>query len=368
MSKIRPIAIHLPQFHPFPENDAWWGKGFTEWTNVTKSKPKFKGHYQPQLPKDMGFYDLRLEETMIAQEQLAKQYDIYGFCYYHYWFNGKLLMETPLENMLASKKITMPFCLCWANENWTRRWDGSEQHVLIEQNYDIQDDIEHIQYLIRFFKDKRYIKINNRPVLAMYRSELHPQIHKATEIWRQEVKKAGFEDLYLIRMENFVKGIEPSSHGFDAGMEFAPDFSLAKKKYLKDHNLPKYLFRKFLHKTGLKKSGHFTNHVFSYSRLVDDTIRKQPEQYKKFRCITPAWDNSARRKENAIIFHNSTPDKFGEWVRHITEFTNQNFEGDERIFFINAWNEWAEGNHMEPDLKHGSAYLEAFKKNFRLDK
>ncbi|MEN5235733.1 glycoside hydrolase family 99-like domain-containing protein [Sphingobacterium faecium] len=361
---IKPIAIYLPQFHPFVENDEWWGKGFTEWTNVTKSQPKFKGHYQPQLPSDLGFYDLRLEETMIAQSELAKKYGIYGFCYYHYWFNGKLLMEQPLEMMLNSKNIDMPFCLCWANENWSRRWDGSDHLVLIEQHYSLQDDLEHIRYLMKFFKDDRYIKIDNKPVLVIYRSELHPQIKEATELWKKEAKDAGFEGLYLMQMENFVKGVNPEIQGFDAAIEFTPDFSIAKGKVLKRENRIKYIIEKYLHKTGIRDSGHFINQVYSYPDLVNDTIAKPPMDYKQFRCVTPSWDNSARRKKDATIFHGSTPEKFGQWVKYVTAFTEENFKGDERIFFINAWNEWAEGNHMEPDIKYGKSYLEEFYKNF----
>ncbi|WP_433901431.1 glycosyltransferase WbsX family protein [Sphingobacterium puteale] len=361
---IKPIAIYLPQFHPFPENDEWWGKGFTEWTNVTKSTPKFKGHYQPHLPRDLGFYDLRLEDTLIAQSELAKKYGIFGFCYYHYWFNGKLLMEKPLENMLSSKKIEMPFCLCWANENWTRRWDGHDELVLIKQTYNSEDDLNHILYLIKFFKDPRYIKIENRPVLLIYRTELYPNIKEATEIWRREVKKAGFPDLYLIRVENILRDVDPSIYGFDAAMDFAPDFNLHKKQLIKE-NFFSYKLKKFMHKSGIKKNNHFTNTITKYNDLVDRSIAKPKSNYKRFSCVTPSWDNSARREQNALIYHQSTPEKFGQWVKQATQFTNENFKDDEKLFFINAWNEWAEGNHLEPDLKFGTAYLEAFKENFK---
>src|SRR5690606_29045655 len=178
-NKVKPIALYLPQYHPIPENDAWWEKGFTEWTNVTKSRPKFKGHYQPHLPTDMGFYDLRVTETHLAQAALAKEYGIYGFCYYHYWFNSKLLLEKPLEIVLKNPQIKMPFCLCWANENWSRRWDGNDSDLLLEQHYSPEDDFNHIQYLLPFFQDERYIKVDGKPVFLMYRTELHPDIHTA---------------------------------------------------------------------------------------------------------------------------------------------------------------------------------------------
>nr|WP_199158650.1 glycoside hydrolase family 99-like domain-containing protein [Pedobacter sp. ASV2] len=361
---LKAIALYLPQFHPFKENDEWWGKGFTEWTNVTKSKPKFKGHYQPHLPTDLGFYDLRLLDTMIEQASLAKAYGISGFCFYHYWFNGKLLMETPLEQMLKSKKPDFPFCLCWANENWTRRWDGLEADVLIKQEYDLKDDLTHIQYLMPFFKDDRYIKINGKPVYLMYRSELHPNINEAVKIWRQEAKKAGFEDLYLIRVENFKRDFNPQGHDFDASMEFAPDFAIDLKKYSKKKPV-NHFFRKLLHKTSIKESGLLVNKVFDYEEIVDKMLKKAPKSYKYFRSVFPSWDNSARRKNNATIFVNSSPEKFQNWVEKTVAYTKENFEGDERIIFINAWNEWAEGCHLEPDQKYGHSYLQALKNGLK---
>lgn len=361
MSTLKPIAIYLPQFHPIKENDEWWGKGFTEWTNVAKSKPKFTGHYQPHLPADMGFYDLRLLETMIAQAALAKSYGIYGFCFYHYWFNGKLLLEQPIEQMLRLEKPDFPFCLCWANENWTRRWDGEETNVLIKQDYSLEDDYNHIKYLIPFFKDKRYIKIDGKPVYLMYRSELHPNINEAVEIWRNEAKKAGFEDLYLIRVENFERDIDPKKHGFDASMEFAPDFALELPKYSKK-NVAAHLLRKTLKGLSLKKSALLENRVFEYKDLVAAMLAKKPKDYKYFRCVCPSWDNSARRAKNATMFVNSTPLQFQDWVAKIADQTTKSFPKEEQLMFINAWNEWAEGCHLEPDQKFGRAYLEALKK------
>lgn len=355
---VKPLAIYLPQYHPIPENDEWWGKGFTEWTNVTRARPKFVGHYQPHLPKDLGFYDLRLLESMVAQADLAKQHGIYGFCYYHYWFNGKLLLERPLHQMLESGKPDMPFCLCWANENWSRRWDGSEEDILIEQHYSLEDDRDHIRYLIPFFKDDRYIKIDGKPVFLMYRSELHPQINEAAQLWREEVKKAGFRDIFLIRVENFVRDLNPKIHGFDAGMEFAPDFSCARKKYLKKFPVS-YWLTKQLHRLGIRRSGFFDNRVYSYEEVVNNMKAKPEPAYRQFRCIFPSWDNSPRRNTAATIFHGSTPEKFREWVAHVRAYTGSNFNEGERFFFINAWNEWAEGCHLEPDQRFGKAYLEA---------
>jgi lipopolysaccharide biosynthesis protein len=359
-NELKAIALYLPQFHPFKENNEWWGKGFTEWTNVTRSKPKFKGHYQPHLPADLGFYDLRLLDTMKEQAALAKAYGIYGFCFYHYWFNGKLLMETPVEQLLKSNEPNFPFCLCWANENWTRRWDGLEADVLIKQEYDLKDDLDHIHYLMPFFKDERYIKIDGKPVYLMYRSELHPNINEAASIWRNEAKKAGFDDLYLVRVENFKRDFDPKHHNFDASMEFAPDFSINLKKYSKKEPLS-HIFRKATHKIGLKEHGLLANKVFDYEEIVDKMAKKVPKEYKYFRSVFPGWDNSARRSKDATVFINSSPEKFKDWVMKTIAYTKANFSGEERLMFINAWNEWAEGCHLEPDQKYGHAYLQALK-------
>ncbi|WP_090970884.1 glycosyltransferase WbsX family protein [Parapedobacter composti] len=359
-SNVKPLAIYLPQYHPIPENDMWWGKGFTEWTNVAKAKPKFPGHYQPHLPKDLGFYDLRLLEVMEAQADLAKRFGVYGFCYYHYWFGGRLLLERPLHQMLESGRPAMPYCLCWANENWSRRWDGSEMDILMEQRYSPEDDLAHIRYLIRFFKDDRYIKIAGKPVLLMYRTELHPRMNETSERWREEARKEGFPDLYLVRVENFLRDVDPAVYGFDAGMEFAPDFNCAGRKYLKQYPV-KYAATKWMHRLNIQKSGYFDNQVFQYDELVENMLRKPPAGYKRFRTVCPSWDNSARRASNAVVFHKSTPEKFKSWVSDIAKYTERSFDGDEQIFFINAWNEWGEGCHLEPDQRFGLGYLEAFK-------
>lgn len=357
---VKPIALYLPQYHPIPENDEWWGEGFMEWTNVRKAAPRFHGHYQPHVPGDLGYYDLRQMEVMVAQAALAKAYGVYGFCYYHYWFNGKLLLQHPLEQMLALGKPDMPFCLCWANENWSRRWDGREQDLLIEQQYSLEDDREHIRYLLPFFRDDRYIKIDGKPVYVMYRPELHPQIKAAADLWQEEVRQAGFDGLYLVSVENFTKWVNPATYGFDAAMEFAPDFPSHGPKYLKRYPI-KYLINKWLHSLKLHKSGFFDNRVYSYDTLVDNTLNKPPADYKQFRSVCPSWDNSARRQVDATIFHGSTPLKFKSWVQEIAAYTATRFEGDEQLFFINAWNEWGEGCHLEPDQRFGLDYLQALK-------
>jgi lipopolysaccharide biosynthesis protein len=361
-AEIKPIAIYLPQYHRIPENDEWWGDGFTEWTNVKKSKPVFKGHYQPHVPLNKNYYDLNDIEVMRSQAELAKQYNLFGFCFYHYWFSGKLLLEKPIHNWLNNRDIDFPFCLSWANENWTRRWDGKEKDVLMEQHYSEEDDLAHIQYLMPIFEDPRYIKIDNKPVFLMYRSELHPNIKKATGIWRSEAKKAGFDDLYLIRMENFTRENNPEDHGFDAGMEFAPDVTMQGKKIHKK-NMVKYLLNKTLHFSKIKQNGVYENGVYDYVEMMENMTQREIPDYPYFRCACPSWDNSPRRDQHARIFVNASPKKFGEWIKHLSEYTVDHFEPEKQFLFINAWNEWGEGCHLEPDEKYGYQNLRALKEN-----
>lgn len=347
--KIKPIAIYLPQFHPIPENDAWWGKGFTEWTNVTKTKPHFKGHYQPHLPADLGFYDLRLEEARIAQAELAKAYGIHGFCYYHYWFNGKRIIERPFQEVFESGKPDFPFMLCWANENWTRIWDGATDNILLKQDYSEEDDREHIKYLIPYFKDERYIKVDGKPIFIVYRPKFFPNIERTLEIWREEAKKEGFEDLYLGFSQNDEHQFEPTSKGFDFAFEFQPNFKRVPV------NAINTFIRKIKFKLGIKNRNIFDYEKYSKLQM------NQPFKPNVYPGITPMWDNSARKKRSFIL-HNSTPKKYGKWLKHI----NDSYPWDsvpENFLFINAWNEWAEGNHLEPCQKWGLDYLKATKKN-----
>ena len=225
--ELRAIALHLPQFHPIPENDEWWGKGFTEWTNVVTAKPRFRGHYQPHLPADLGFYDLRLPEVRKAQAELAASYGIHGFCYYHYWFNGRQVLERPVNEIWKSGEPEFPFCLCWANENWTRQWDGLKSDILLEQKYSSADDLAHIRSLIPIFQDRRYIRILDCPLFLVYRANQLPEPEKTADIWRREAERAGLKGLYLVRVESFADEFgDPRNIGFDSSLEFQPRWSL----------------------------------------------------------------------------------------------------------------------------------------------
>jgi lipopolysaccharide biosynthesis protein len=355
--KIKAIAIYLPQFHPIPENDEWWGKGFTEWTNVTKATPRFKDHYQPHLPADLGFYDLRLEEARLAQEELAKQYGIYGFCYYHYWFNGKKILNEPLDKKILNQNEDLPFMMCWANENWTRAWDGKDKEVLMEQKYSFEDDLEHIKHLIPFFKDNRYIKVDGKPMFIIYRPKLLPDIKKTISIWRDEVKKEGFPDIYIGFAYNVEHDFIPADLGFDFGFQFQPNFGSQKGEIEYDINIAKKIVRKLKKKLGMPTFPR----KFFYN--YDDYVEIQKKLgFKKgiYPGVTPMWDNSARRKNNPFILHNATPESYKNWLL----FIKKNYPWQsipENYLFINAWNEWAEGNHLEPCQKWGTKYLEVTK-------
>lgn len=355
-SSVRAIAFYLPQYHPVPENDEWWGRGFTEWTNVTRATPKFHGHYQPHLPEELGFYDLRLPETREAQANLAREHGVHGFCYYHYWFNGRRILERPFTEVLESQTPDFPFCLCWANENWTRTWDGNNKDVLLQQNYSHQDDIDHIRSLIPAFKDKRYIRINNKPLFLVYRSHLLPNPIETARIWREEVKAAGLEGIYLARVEDYesvMAGITAQNIDFDADVEFPP-FSWA---------MGNVMFRspleKFFNKLGILPKQLIQNTIIDYEHMAQGILNRPVSKSVRFPGVTPSWDNSARRNIGANIFTGSSPTKYEKWLEKATEKTTLNPSSDEHIVFINAWNEWAEGNHLEPDLKWGNQYLKA---------
>jgi lipopolysaccharide biosynthesis protein len=352
-SALRALAIYLPQFHPVPENDAWWGRGFTEWTNVTRARALFPGHYQPHRPADMGYYDLRVPEVRFAQAEMARQHGIHGFCYYHYWFTGRRILERPFTEVLNSGQPDFPFLLCWANENWTRRWDGHDQEVLLRQEYSAADDINHIRSLFPAFSDPRYIRIDGKPVFMVYRTGLLPAPERTTERWRTEARRAGIGELYLIRVESHWRNPRPEQLGFDAAMPFAPDWHIlapARRAPL----LERILRRLRLHEPFLERQG-----VYSYAELAQVTLAQRDAGYLRFPCVTPMWDNSPRRRERgAAIFDGATPELYADWLREsLARFTPPSPE--ENLVFINAWNEWAEGNHLEPCQRWGTAYLEA---------
>lgn len=375
LKKIRTIAIYLPQFHPVPENDAWWGKGFTEWTNVAKAKPLFKGHNQPHLPADLGFYDLRLPAAREAQAQLAKEHGIYGFCYYHYWFNGRRILERPFQEVFDTGKPDFPFMLCWANENWSRNWDGGNRQMLIGQTYSPEDDRRHIQALIPYFRDKRYIRIDDKPVFAIYRSKHVPEMSATIQVWREEAAKHNME-LYICRFESCLEGGETYMQaGFDAAIDFQPwgRHMFAYKQLLMLRQLATFrwrlhdlVFGKTVRVFSKQRYRKYRNslqkrllqqNIFSYKDYLDFVIQQQQPSYKVYPGITPMWDNTPRNTRNPGIALGACPDLYKEWLLQLVKSFNP-YSADENLVFINAWNEWAEGCHLEPCSQWGRQYLE----------
>lgn len=351
-NKKRVIAIHLPQFHPFKENDEWWGKGFTEWTNVTKAKPRYEGHYQPHLPSDTGFYDLRLPEARQLQAELAKEYGVYGFCYYHYWFNGKQLMDRPVNDILSSGEPDFPFMLCWANENWARNWDGGFTDVLMKQDYSEADDIEHMRWLCKnVFQDKRYIRISGKPVFAVYRVALFPDFRKTIQTWRKVAKEEFGMELYLIQtLFPGDKSRESLVEGVDSAMDFQPIGAMIS-------GLPQVPVTP-IDKTETKEQ---LPTVYNYSDYVD-YCRVTGLPHRCYPCVSPGFDNSSRRVGRTFLsFTECTPENYAKWLFDSLARETAFEEADENLVFINAWNEWAEGNHIEPDQKWGRRYLEVTK-------
>lgn len=341
----RLIAFFLPQYHPIVENDQWWGKGFTEWTNVSKAQPNFVGHYQPRVPADLGYYDLRLIEVMQQQAELAQRYGVHGFCYYYYWFDGHRLLERPVEQLLLSDEPKLPFCLCWANENWTRRWDGQEHEVLMAQSHTVDDDKAVINDLIRFFKDARYIKIDGRPLLLIYRVTLFPNFAETAARWRTICREQGIGEIYIAMVESFDlvhSNTHPSTFGCDAAVEFPPQ-GLAEQKA----------------PSGEILNPNFAGSVADYRDLAVRYATREAPAYTRFKGVMPGWDNTARRQGNSFCFEHATPGAFQGWLEETIDETRKQHFGDERLVFVNAWNEWAEGAYLEPDRRFGHTYLEA---------
>jgi Glycosyltransferase WbsX len=338
--KPKALAFYLPQYHPIPENDEWWGKGFTEWHNVTKARPLFPGHYQPHLPGELGYYDLRLPEVRIAQAELARAHGVHGFVYYHYWFHGRRLLERPFEEVLGSGEPDFPFALCWANEEWTRGWDAQTGHVLVRQEFSEEDDRAHIRDLLRAFKDPRYITIDGRPLMLIYRPTLVPDLRRTSEIWRREVQRAGFPGLYLCWVESWGAppgGRGPNAFGLDASVGFMP------------------VLREQLHPALEALRGH---RVHDYQSAAESAMKHLDCAWKRFPTVMVGWDNTARRARGATIYQGATPARYEHWLR-VTADSLANVRAEENYLFILAWNEWAEGNHLEPDQRYGRAFLEA---------
>lgn len=340
------IAYYLPQFHPTEENDKWWGKGVTEWNNVMRAVPQYVGHYQPKIPGELGWYDLRLKENIKRQIELAKWNGIYGFCYYYYNFGGKRLLDKPLDMLLDDKSLSMPFCLCWANENWTAGFDGTRNNILIEQKQDVEEYKNVIYDMQKYMSDMRYIEIQGRKLLVIYRPSFIPDTKKVLQYWRKSCQDAGIGDIYIVGIKEMHYDVDLLGLGFDAQAEFQPNNV---KPYAKDISKEmKYV------------DSNFLGTIYDYEDIVINKKYKKLTLEKLYRSIIPMWDNSARKNNKGLIFERSTPALYKTWLKDIL-MESKTKDLDEPAVFINAWNEWGEGTYLEPDKRYGYAYLKATK-------
>ena len=339
------LAYYLPQYHPTPQNNEWWGLGVTEWHNVSKAVPQYAGHYQPRLPGELGYYDLRLTENIARQIELARIHGVYGFAYYFYWFDGIRLLDKPLDTFLNDPELDFPFCLCWANESWTRRFDGSSGEVIMHQNGSIDSYRAFIESVKPYFKDKRYIRIGNRPVLIIYRPSFIPDCAQALSYWRTYCQNEGLDNPYLIGVKENTFDGDLLALGFDAQSEFHPGTVF---RYCKNITDETHFMR-----------NDFNGLVLDYVDLVKSKKYLNFQASKLYLAIMPMWDNTPRRNNTATIFEGSTPKLYKEWLKDILRETRSNKELDAPLVFVNAWNEWGESAYLEPDRKYGYAYLMA---------
>ena len=339
---VKPIAFYLPQFHPIPENNLWWGAGFTEWTSVVRARPLFRGHYQPQLSTELGFYDLRVPEVLERQAVLAREHGIFGFCFYYYWFDGRRVLERPLDHLLASGRPDLPFCFCWANENWTRAWDGLDDDVLLRQSYDGGWAERLIRDLLPALADTRYVRVRGAPLLLVYRVDGLPDAPRAAETWREVARRELGVDLHLAAVQSFGIG-DPRPYGFDAAVEFPP-----------------HPFRFPPTRTKVRGlDAEFAGSVVDYEAVARESLARPLPEYPWYRGVMPSWDNTARRGRNAFVVVGSTPAVYQTWLAKAALQTLAKGAAQEPFVFLNAWNEWAEGTHLEPDDRHGRGWLEA---------
>lgn len=359
------IAFYLPQFHEIPENDEWWGKGFTEWVNVRKATPFYEWEYQPRVPLNNNYYCLLDEKTQEWQAKIAEEHNVYGFCYYHYWFDGHMLLEKPMENMLVNNRIKLPFCICWANEDWTNAWVSPDAKVLITQNYG--DELEwerHYNYLSQFFKDDRYIVENNKPLFVIYRPEIIPCLREMMESWNQMAIKDGFDGIcFAYQSAGLDYPTKQDDTGFTYDIEMQPSYGkivssginnrAVKNKIHKILNILRidWIRERYNEAKGPK--------IFEYDEIWKTILSTPPISEKSIPCAFVDFDNTSRRKEQGWLFKGVSVDKFKYYFKKILEKKNKEYKSD--YMFIFAWNEWAEGGYLEPDELNGYGYLDAIK-------
>lgn len=349
----RIIAFYLPQYHPIPENDQWWGKGFTEWTNTGKAKPLFPGHYQPHVPADLGYYDLRVPETRSNQAEMAKEYGIEAFCYYHYWFAGKQILERPLNEVLQSGQPDFPFCVCWANQTWSGLWHGNPDKILIEQTYPGEADHRtHFNELLPILSDKRYLKVDEKPLIVIYSPNDIPDLARFVQLWKQMAIQAGLAGLHMVATIHGKQPWDYRHYGFDAAvMHYLPP--LRCHTYVSWRQPFKKLLQLYQEKTGKPT-------IYRYEDVMLEMLPEVGSGTSMYPCLIPNWDNTPRSNSNGLVLHGSTPELFrNQLIKSLKNL--RNVPEDHAIIFVKSWNEWAEGNHLEPDLKFGKAYLEVIR-------
>jgi hypothetical protein len=340
---VRILAFFLPQFHRISENDEWWGLGFTEWTNVRKAMPNFSGHEQPRVPGELGYYDLLDPEVRERQAALARAHGIDGFCYYHYWFHGRRLLNQPLDAVLRSGSPDFPFCVFWANESWKRSWDGGQNEVLVAQAHDEADDRAFIESLLPVFADVRYIRVLGQPLLLIYRAEQFPDPRRTFDLWRKVCIKHGEMPPYIVKADTTASGT-PLEIGADASLEFPP------------HRLPRNLCGADP-PHDLHPRWHGT--LLDYGKVAAYLAGRSEPAHTYFRTLVPRWDNTPRRQSDGTTMVGAAPALFRAWMRETIARTRAMLPPGQRLVFVNAWNEWAEGACLEPDAATGRAWLEA---------
>ena len=369
MKQIKPIAIYFPQFHAIPENDKWWGEGFTDWTKVKEGYQLFEGHHQPRVPQD-GYYDLTDKEFVAHQAAMAKQYGIYGFAIYHYWFDGKQLLETPKEIILNNKDIDIPFCLTWANETWARRWEGKDSEILQEQTYEPTHEKwkEHFDYIKQYLTDERAIKIDGKPVFQIYRPNLVTQVTNMLRYWRTLAREEGIGELYFMAIKSFDFPDNKVLEEFDGVLLFNPHEAVNSKEYKGKkvfiENLLRHCPEKWVEKMRSMRSKMRTSYVLHPYEKVFNVVLNRNFKYKDkdtFNMAFLEWDNTARYKEKATVYHGCTPAVFKKFFTELLKREKGKHSEEKQFVYINAWNEWAEGTYLEPDTDNGFAYLQAVK-------
>ena len=373
-NKIKPIAFYLPQYHQIPENDEWWGEGFTEWTNMKAATPLFDGHLQPRIPLDNNYYNLLDEKTMEWQVELAKKYGLYGFCFYHYWFNGHMLLEKPMEMMLNNPNINFPYMICWANEPWTNAWkaDGNEK-TLIAQHYGREKEWkQHFEYLLQFFKDKNYIVENNKPMLLIYRPEIIECLNEMLDYWNELAIEVGFSGIdFAYQQVSYYLLDNKDESRFKYRVEYQPGYARydvqKQSAGLSQYLLPiKTKIRNIVYgfdkKAKTNLSSKLTRQKLSfedYDELCQSIINRKADDEKSVAGMFVDWDNTPRRGDRGRVCLGSTPEKFQHYMTEQIKNVNENYQND--MLFIFAWNEWAEGGYLEPDERNKYGYLEALK-------